>query len=251
MDVETALSELGLSANEAEIYENLLKEGESSVGDITKNTAIHRRNIYDVLNRLIEKGLVIEVVDNKENFYQPVDPHKLMEFIHQQEESLVNIMPDLRKMYDQKPEHNQAFVYRGISGWKNYMRDILRIGEDVHIIATKGAWLDPQFESFFAWFWKEAKRKKIKFKFLLDAEVIEKKHAILKYIKSDYKIIPKKYSTATSVDVFGDHVIIASSFKDGSLSDDFMVTSIIDKNLAASFRIWFDFMWTFCPEGSA
>ena len=61
--------QLGLAKNEARIYETLLAEGESSVGEIAKKSQVHRRNVYDSLNRLVEKGLVFEIIQSKENRY--------------------------------------------------------------------------------------------------------------------------------------------------------------------------------------
>ena len=61
MDHQELLQSLGLSKNEAKIYETLLRQGEVGVGVISENPA-HRRNVYDSLNRLMEKGLVFEIV---------------------------------------------------------------------------------------------------------------------------------------------------------------------------------------------
>ena len=51
--------QLGLVKNEARIYEALLKEGESSVGEIAVKSKVHRRNVYDTLNRLRRTVIVI------------------------------------------------------------------------------------------------------------------------------------------------------------------------------------------------
>ena len=59
--ITEVLENLGLSKNEARIYETLLKEGESPVGFLAVKSGVHRRNVYDTLNRLIEKGLAFEI----------------------------------------------------------------------------------------------------------------------------------------------------------------------------------------------
>ena len=68
------LETLGLAKNEARIYETLLREGESTVGHISQKSEVYRRNVYDSLNRLMEKGLVFELIHTKENHYKAVDP---------------------------------------------------------------------------------------------------------------------------------------------------------------------------------
>lgn len=52
------LQQLGLAKNEARIYQTLLQRGEMAVGEIANKSGVHRRNVYDSLNRLVEKGLV-------------------------------------------------------------------------------------------------------------------------------------------------------------------------------------------------
>jgi len=56
------LEEIGLSPNEAKIYETLLSSGEVGVSDISLKANVHRRNVYDALNRLVEKGLVYRIL---------------------------------------------------------------------------------------------------------------------------------------------------------------------------------------------
>ena len=71
--------EIGLTPNEAKIYQALIEVGETTVGNIAIRGNIHRRNIYDAINRLIEKGLVFQIFARGENIYKAVDPVKLME----------------------------------------------------------------------------------------------------------------------------------------------------------------------------
>jgi len=75
--------ELGLSPNEARIYEALLELGRSSVAEIAVKTNIHRRNVYDAVNRLVEKGIITTVIGDKDNRYIPVDPNKLLEVVEE------------------------------------------------------------------------------------------------------------------------------------------------------------------------
>ena len=56
--IGSMLSELGLTQNEIKIYLALLDIGESLAGTIAENSGIHRRNVYDSLERLIKKGFV-------------------------------------------------------------------------------------------------------------------------------------------------------------------------------------------------
>jgi len=79
---------LGLSPNEAKIYETLLYAGEAGVSEISVKSKVHRRNVYDALSRLVEKGLVFTIFQKGENRYQSVTPDKLMEILREKERQL-------------------------------------------------------------------------------------------------------------------------------------------------------------------
>lgn len=242
------LTQFGLAKNEAKIYEVLLREGESSVGKIATKSEVHRRNVYDSLHRLIEKGLVFEVLKLDENRYQAVDPRKLLEILEEKKQLLERTLPDLESIYQDNPDINEVHISRGIEGWKNYMRDILRLGQDDYVIAGKGGWSNPKLKPFFEQFMTEAKRKNIKFHVLFDEVAKNLSSDFLNH--SDYRFLPKKYMTKASVDIFADRVVLLTH---GGYSPYFEVDSsftiIINQQIADSFRIWFQFMWDMCKPG--
>ena len=236
------LQELGLAKNEARIYEILLREGESPVGKIAEKSGVHRRNVYDTLNRLLEKGLAFEIVGSGENRYQAVHPNKLLEIVREKEELLSSALPDFIKSYEAKPHENEVFIYRGIEGVKNYMRDILRVGQDVYTIGGKGAWLDERVRPFALQFLKQAEKKGIAFHALFDHLVKETRHEIVRLLGKNHRFLPKKYSSPAAAEVFGDHVVIVSSVRE-KFEEDISIVVIINKQIAQAFRTWFYALW--------
>jgi sugar-specific transcriptional regulator TrmB len=85
------LTEIGLSQNEAKIYENLLNLGESNIAQIALKSKIHRRNVYDNIDRLIEKGLIYQVIGKGDSTYKPVDPNKLSEIINEKQRKHIDL----------------------------------------------------------------------------------------------------------------------------------------------------------------
>lgn len=241
---EPLLETLGLPKNEAKIYETLLIEGESSVGHIADKSLVHRRNVYDSLKRLVEKGLVFEIIDSKENHYQAVDPKKLAEIIEEKQTALNSAMPDLEKLFTGKPATEAVTIYKGLEGWKNYMRDILRIGQDDYIIGAKGVWSDPKIKPFTEQFAKQALKKGIKFHVLFDAGTEEKAKPLTSMLNAEFKFLPKNFETSTSIEIFGDHTIFLADCKEGKLNDNLSISIIINQQIANSFRTWFKLLWT-------
>ena len=250
MQYQELFQSLGLAKNEAKIYETLIREGETSVGVISEKSGVHRRNVYDSLNRLMEKGLVIEMVDAQENQYQAVEPQKLREILSEKFEALDQVLPDLSALYINTPAEYKVHTYKGKEGWKQYMRDIIKVGKPFYSIGAKGAWFDERVKDFFPSFAAQIKSKKIEAHHLFDYEVLESSHPIASQVGSKYKFLPKKYSTASGIDIFGDRVNIMHEQRVGGVGtkNEIMFTVIQNQNLADSFRVWFQYMWDMCPE---
>ncbi len=242
------LAELGLSINEAKIYEALIREKTTTVSALALKSKIHRRNIYDALNRLIEKGLVFQVIGQGDNLFKPVEPSKLMELVDEKRARLEKAMPGLLAEYKKTPQLEAAYIYKGIEGFKNYLRDILSANEDAYFIGAKGAWFDPRLKTFLDRFLVDAKKRGIKYQHLFDYEVKEHVPYVPKAVGKPYKFLPKAYSTPSMIDIFGDHVVSFTGAGLAKISDDITIFVIISRPLATSYKQWFKFMWDMCPE---
>src|SRR3989339_40224 len=74
------LKEFGLTETEEKVYLSLLKQGTSLASDIIKKTQLHRTTIYDVLERLISKGFVSYIIQNKIKYYSATNPSEFLVF---------------------------------------------------------------------------------------------------------------------------------------------------------------------------
>lgn len=245
---EELLRDLGLSPNEARIYEALLQIGESSVQEISIKSKVHRRNVYDSISKLIEKGLASEVFIKGEKNFKAVNPRRLLELLKEKEERINKILPEMESKYGLTEEKEEAYFYRGIEGFKSYLQDILKTKETVYFIGAKGFWLDPRLQHYLLRFHKERKRLGIKFVHLFDHEVKEELPEILKIVGKPYKFLPKKYSSNTAVDIFGDYVVTFVGVEVGKLSEEPLQFVLKSKKLADGYRKFFQFMWDNCLE---
>ena len=89
------LEQLGLTEAESKVYLALLELGSSQAGKITSKTGIHRRTVYDSIERLIEKGLVSFISQNNIKFFESVDPQQLLEILKEKQDNLKQILPQL------------------------------------------------------------------------------------------------------------------------------------------------------------
>jgi sugar-specific transcriptional regulator TrmB len=243
------LQSLGFSPNEAKIYEALLRLNEAGVGEIASETDIHRRSIYDAVNRLIDKGLIFQILSKHEHTYAPVDPDKLMELMQEKQKSLEAVLPDLKREYERERREQEAYIYKGVEGFKNYMRDILREGKDAYFIAANLGWFDPKLEPFTTQFLKEAERLNLSFHHLFDAEVKEKGCEVIERMaRAPHKFIPSKYSTGSAIEIFGDYVVTFTGVSFRHIDENVTLFVLRDKNLANSYRTWFQMVWDLFPD---
>ncbi len=240
---ESVLEELGLTSNESKVYEALLSSGSSSIEQIAVRSKAHRRNIYDVLSKLLEKGLISEAFIHNRKEYRAIHPSRLLDLLQEKEKKLEAVMPDLEKRFTRYEEEEAAYIYKGINGFKQYLQDILDVGETVHFIGAKAYWLDPRLQHFLVKFDQERKRKGIEFMHIFDHEIKEQKPEILKLVGKPYKFFPKEYSSPAAVDIFGDRVVTFVGIQPGQLDEEPIQFVMRSKRLADGYRKFFQFMW--------
>jgi sugar-specific transcriptional regulator TrmB len=227
--------------------------GESSISDISVNAKIHRRNAYDVMQRLINKGLCFQTFSGGENSYSAVDPDKLTELLAEKQERLLNILPALKKKFHGSLVTEEAYIYRGLEGQKNIWRDILRVGKDSYFIGAKGSWFDPKLEASRISFFKEANRKKIKFIQLFENGIKTKIPEFPDHFPGElkYRFLPEKYSTNSAINIFGDYVVTYTGVGLGKTNENIVIFVIHSKDLAESYRTWFSYMWDQSTENKS
>jgi len=122
--MKNELKKLGLTEGEASVYLALLKLDSSTVGAIVKESGVSYSKIYEVLGRLMEKGLVSFTLKEKTKHFQGVKPNRLLEFIKQKEEEIKKnkekfqkILPILEGMGGNK-DNQTAEIFIGLKGLK-------------------------------------------------------------------------------------------------------------------------------------
>lgn len=242
------LEELGLSPNEAKVYEALVSYGGSGVSTISLRAKVNRSNAYETLYRLIEKGLVYEVFIEKETIYEAVDPDKLMELVTEKQTKLQAMLPKLHSLYHKHLTTERAYIFKGVEGVKNYLREALKVGEDIYSFAAKGAWFDPRLQPFTEKFLREAKRRGIKYHHIFDHAVKKNLPEVPKAVGKPYKFLPKDFDTHSTMDIFGDHIVTFHGLELGKLRDDLTIFVIVSPGLAESYRTWWKCMWQLLPK---
>ncbi|MEN9626358.1 MAG: hypothetical protein RL557_686 [archaeon] len=243
------LQQMGLSTNEAKVYEALLMSGITTANKLALHAKIQRRNTYDTLKKLKEKGLCSETIDKGIKKFKAIDPEKLMDILREKESMLEKSLPSMKSNFKATATVEETIVYKGIESIKNFYWDMIRTGEDLFVIGGRGNWLDPRWEFFLPKMETERLKKGIKYKHLFYYELQDsnnKNHVITKILKNNkYRFLPKGFTSTCSIEIFGNRV--ASMYWG---EEPFVVVIISDK-IAEGYRKYFEFMWDNSIKGNA
>jgi sugar-specific transcriptional regulator TrmB len=207
------LENFGLNRNESKVYLALLELGLVSAKPILEKTNLHRQLVYDALDLLIEKGLVSFVVQSNRKYFKASNPEQFKDYFESKKNEIENqkaefdkLLPKLKAMQNIS-EKQEATVYRGKKGIKSMLDDMLNEGEDLLIVGAS----DVKAEAFqyhlgfnIPKFHKIREEKKIKFRIMFGEGLKERAAIInkLKYAKA--KVLPKEFTSNTSINIYGD-----------------------------------------------
>ena len=227
------LVHVGLTGTEAKIYLMLIDITKAQAGVLARKTGIHRRSVYDALDRLIEKGLVSYIVENGNRFYIAEDPKRIQELIDAKKEEIYSILPQMTAKFLEHKDKQETLFYRGKDGLKSVFEDQLRKGEDVYVIGGHSSTRDimkfywPHYQSK-----RVANKQKLHLLFACDKKVdLKSKYAVARYL-------PAKYKSIVSTNIYADRVAIIIW-----LEHDPVAIVIKQPDVAKAYKGYFDQLW--------
>src|SRR5689334_9424745 len=119
------LQSFGLTQNEADLYELLLRLGEAPIATILKEAPMKRPTVYKSLYSLEKKGLLTQQDISKKLHFRPEPPDMLLHIAEQQyneldraKKDLQATLPGLNSSYILSVEKPIIRIYEGIEGIK-------------------------------------------------------------------------------------------------------------------------------------
>jgi len=232
----TELRILGLSNGEIAVYSALLAIRVSSINKIHEKTGFERRAIYDILNKLLEKGLVSYTIEQGKKTYQ-LAPARLLEKTNEAAKQLRTLeekYPKIIEMYDSLKPEIRAEVYRGKEGIKAVFEDMLNFKKNYFIGA--GYYIVKELP----YFWPHFNNRRIKLgvkwlnlaRYELRSEKIPDKNLMT------VKFLPKEFSgNPCVIFIYGNKVVNVL------WTNQFFAFSIESKEIAENYVRYFNFLW--------
>lgn len=237
------LIEMGLTQTEAKIYLTLLKKDKSSAGAIASDSKLYRKNVYDALILLSEKGLVTHIIEKGKKYWICSEPEKIKKILHDKILKFDHFLPEFNSDFNKKVENTYAEVYEGKEGVKNTIDLILNENEPVFLLGATGKIFEELKYSIKNIF-HEAKSKNLQAYFLMNYHIkgteMEKGFSEIKkkFKKFQYRFMPKELNSKTQIYIFGGYSIVFT-WKEKPIS-----ILIKNKEIAKGFKRYFDFLWS-------
>src|SRR3989344_3673170 len=92
------LQTLGFTHSEIAVYQALIKLKSSTTGPIVQQAHISSGKIYEILNKLIEKGLVTYITKAGRKYFQVTNPKRFYDYIEKKEQDLRQTKEQLQEM---------------------------------------------------------------------------------------------------------------------------------------------------------
>ena len=233
-DLTEQLRKADLTENESKIYLNLLEIGPSQAGSISRKTGLHRRVIYDTIERLIKKGLVGYIKKNNIRLFQASNPKRILEIIKEKEKSIEEIMPDMMQFFANTKEKEETNFYKGKEGLKTVFEDQINEGKEILILGASPLAYEI-LEIYFHWFDKRRVENKIKTKIIFNKT---QQQNTKKIPLSEIRYLPEKYSAPFALNIYGDKIAIIMWSKENPFA-----IVIKNKEIAEGYKKHFELIW--------
>lgn len=248
--MEKGLIELGFSREEAKIYISLLELGQTTAGPVVKKTGLHRQVVYDTLEKLKRKGLVLESTKSNRKNWTASSPAQITHQIKKEETLAKALLPDLFSIYRVSDNKQEVRVFEGIDGFKNAHKNNIeneKENSEVMIVGSTG------------WQWSEAMQKakylekfetaRIKKNITLKIAFFEKERAKTKKLikeifegnpqakKRIYKFLPDQFESPVGMQIWNNNITLII------YSENILCIQIKNSLVAENFKKYFEFLW--------
>jgi sugar-specific transcriptional regulator TrmB len=169
--LETLFDSLQFSKKETLVYTALLELGSERASEIAKKTGLNRTSVYDILEVLMQKGLVSKSSRGSVTFFNSLDPKQLVSYLEREKaekikmidrqkmkvEELMPQLVSLQNIYSTKPK---VQFFEGEKGMREAYEDTLSSKRMILAFANVET-MHEGLADFFPAYYKRRAEKKI------------------------------------------------------------------------------------------
>jgi sugar-specific transcriptional regulator TrmB len=224
-DILNALESIGLNQNEAIVYLDLIKAGESSDVEISRRTKIHRPNVYDCVAKLVKKGLTKQAVESDKKLFTAMDSSNLLNYVKQKEFELQKVMHLIEELKVNGSE-SETKIVSDLDVIERKFYELMNKGE----IVVYGMPADlGRFRVMLDRFMKKCGNAEIKIRIIYSDPVGTN--------KLNSRVLPSRFDSKITTFISEDKVLLLFWNSANSCA------LIKDKYVAASYKEYFERLW--------
>ena len=234
-NIQSTLEDLGLRKQEIKIYLALIKHDSLSALQISKETGIDRTTAYDILRKLIDKGIVSTVHKRKTKHFMALSPDDLLFHYKRKYSSLESIMPQLKKMAGPPTEPVKCELFQGKDGLINVIKDLVVSKRNYKAIGIR-----EEYEEIIGYFHKQFLIK-IDMTKVKETAIVERNAVFKKAKNGEYRYLDTKLQPITTI-MYGEVVVFFI------WEGPYTAIRVKNKTFAKSQEAQFDLLWKIGKE---
>lgn len=208
--ISNVLKNIGLTEKEAAVYLALLELGSSPVSTISHQAKINRVTTYDILKKLIQKGLVNFLRRKDIKYFAATKPDIVYQEYKTKLTSFKNALPALKRLSGQTP-HPRVRYFEGLEGIKNIYTDTLSSKTEILNYSNSKEIRDnwPEYDSEYV---TRRVKKKIFLRGIspLDDYGLKVQTEDQKYLREIRLVPAKDFSFTNEINIYDNKVAIVS-----------------------------------------
>ena len=241
---EKILEEIGLTKGEIKVYFSLLKLGETTTGKIIEEAQISSGKIYEILDKLIKKGLVSFIIKEKTKYFSPASPNRILDYLHEKEKELnskeqeiLKELPSLLSIEKSGKKEYETNLFKGFKGIQTAIFEALEDLTSKDEILAMGiiSHKKEQYNLLWQRWHKERIKKKIICKAIFSDKNTDYYNTFKKMKFTKVKVL--QGITPSAIDIMGKRVLVFTYGEEASC------LSIKNPEIAKSFKTFFETMW--------
>lgn len=236
------LEEIGLTESEIKVYLALLEMGSSKKGPLVKKAGISSSKIYEVVDKLIARGLASYVLKNRVKYFHAAPPRMIQAHLEEKQEQLLRYHKALDKLLPHLElkrflhKTTDAEVYLGWKGMQTVYADLLETlqpSESFYVFgASKGA-DTKRVRSFYTRFNKKVIERKFQPYIIFN----ECARGNIEDVEKNARVRYLNQITPAEILIYKNETAIVL------LEDEPVIVLIHGESVAKSFKAYFEAMW--------
>lgn len=239
--IKPVLRAAGLNEKEAQIYEQILRNGKSTASLLLHSVPVKRGDLYNVLRRLEDRKFIYSLPGSKKLTYAASDPETIEHALKNNEQNIEDAKENLPLVYSLynlgvgKPGVRFA---QGLDGIKKMFNDTLNTKTEILSFADVDGWL-AHLEKYTKWYGNERRIRGVKERVIIPDTPVARTF-ISSYDKrvTRVKFIPHEtFKFSLEMNIYDNKVLYVT------LREPFIAVLIEDKSITDTQRSIFELSW--------